>query len=343
MKRPYLGRVGAGALVAVAILALAGATEGSSTAPFHAQFNPDPVNNSVSQPGLADPAAPGPISPLFDQARLMVPMGRGAIQVPILMYHYIRENPVPGDKMGFDLSVTPADFNQQLDWLQSNGYHTVDFNDLRAYFDNQAPLPSRPVILTFDDGYQDLYTTAYPILRAHSFKGVAYLVSGFLGAPNNVSREQVVEMDGHGIQVGAHTVSHVDLTKAGDAELAHQVGDSRVDLEHLVGHPVVDFCYPSGRFDGRVAAAVKAAGFQTATTTQPGTQHSVADRFTWSRVRVSGGEGLDRFARDLSPQEPTVLVRQAARLPTAPSLPLVHPLLLPRLALQPAAELRPLP
>jgi peptidoglycan/xylan/chitin deacetylase (PgdA/CDA1 family) len=343
MKHPYLGRVGAGALFAVAILALAGAMEGGSTAPFHAQINPDPVNHSVPQPGGADGLATGPASPLFDQARPMVPLGRGTIQVPILMYHYIRENPVPGDKMGFDLSVTPADFNRQLDWLQSNGYHTVDFNDLRAYFDNQAPLPSRPVILTFDDGYKDLYTDAYPILRGHNFKGVAYLVSGFLGAPNNVSRDQVREMDGRGIQVGAHTVSHVDLTKANDAELARQAAESRADLEHLVGHQVLDFCYPAGRFDGRVVAAVKAAGFQTATTTQPGTQHSLPDRFTWSRVRVSGGEGLDRFARDLSPQESTVMMRQAARLPTAPSLPLVHPLALPRLELQPAVELRPLP
>jgi peptidoglycan/xylan/chitin deacetylase (PgdA/CDA1 family) len=338
MKRPYLGRVGAGALIAVAVLALAGAMEDSSTALFHAQINPDPVNNSVSLPNAA-----GPISPLFDQARPMVPLGRTAIHVPILMYHYVRENPVAGDKMGFDLSVTPADFNRQLDWLQSNGYHSVDFNDLRAYFDNRAPLPSRPVILTFDDGYRDLYTTAYPILRAHNFKGVAYLVSGFLGAPHNVTRDQVLEMDGHGIQVGAHTVSHVDMVKTSDAELAHQAADSRTDLEQLVGHPVLDFCYPAGRFDARVVAAVRAAGYQTATTTQPGTQHSLADRFTWSRVRVSGGEGLDRFARDLSPQETTVMMKQAAHLPTTPNLPLVHPLALPRLELRPAAELRPLP
>jgi peptidoglycan/xylan/chitin deacetylase (PgdA/CDA1 family) len=338
MQRPYLGRVGAGALLAVAFLALAGAMESSTTPPFHAQINPDPVNNSVSLP---DPARAA--SPLFDQARPMVPLGRGTIQVPILMYHYIRDNPVPGDRLGFDLSVTPADFNRQLEWLQSNGYHPVDFNDLRAYFDSQKPLPSRPVILTFDDGYNDLYTTAYPILRAHNFKGVAYLVSGFLDAPNNVSRAQVLEMDGHGIEVGAHTVSHVDLSKTPDPELGRQVGGSKADLENLVGHPVLDFCYPAGRFDGRVVNAVIAAGFQSATTTQPGTQHSIADRFTWSRVRVSGGEGLDRFARDLSPQEATVMMKQAPHLPTAPNLPLVFPLALPRLELQPAAELRYLP
>jgi len=339
-KRPNLGRVGAGALMAVAVLALAGAMADSSAAPFRAQLDFVPAHNGVSLT-TTRPAGPA----LTDEARPMVPMGRGAIHVPIVMYHYIRVNPVPGDQLGFNLSVTPDNFNQQMDWLKTNGYHPIDFDDLRAYFLGQSPLPARPVILTFDDGYRDLYTTAYPVLRAHNFKAVAYLVSGFLDAPNNVTREQVVEMDAHGIQVGAHTYSHVDLTKTANAELTRQLVDSRTDLEHLVGHPVVDFCYPAGRFDGRVISAVQAAGYQTATTTQPGTQHSVADRFTWSRVRVSGGEGLDRFAADLSPQEPTVVMKVSAqpRVPVIPRLTLVYPLELPRVVLEQAAELRPLP
>ena len=339
-KRPNLGRVGAGALIAVAVLALAGAMADSSTAPFHAQLDFTPANNGVS---LTTTRPAGPT--LFNEARPMVPMGRGAIQVPIVMYHYVRVNPVPGDQLGFNLSVTPENFSHQMDWLQANGYHPIDFDDLRAYFLGQSPLPAKPVILTFDDGYRDLYTTAYPVLRAHNFKAVAYLVSGFLGAPNNVTRQQVVDMDAHGIQIGAHTYSHVDLTKSANGELTRQLVDSRTDLEHLVGHTVIDFCYPSGRFDNRVIAAVQAAGYQTATTTQPGTQHAVADRFTWSRVRVSGGEGLDRFASDLSPQESTVVMKMPVqpRVPVIPRLALVYPLELPRLVLQQAVEQRPLP
>jgi peptidoglycan/xylan/chitin deacetylase (PgdA/CDA1 family) len=339
-KRPNLGRVGAGALIAVAVLALAGAMADSPTASFHAQLNFTPAHNGVS---LTTTRPAGPT--LFDEARPMVPIGRGAIHVPIVMYHYIRVNPVAGDQLGFNLSVTPENFNHQMDWLQANGYHPIDFDDLRAYFLGQSPLPAKPVILTFDDGYRDLYTTAYPVLRAHNFKAVAYLVSGFLGAPNNVTRQQVVEMDAHGIQIGAHTYSHADLTKTGNAELTRQLVDSRIDLEHLVGHQVVDFCYPSGRFDNRVVAAVQAAGYQTATTTQPGTQHSVADRFTWSRVRVGGGEGLARFASDLNPQEPTVAMQMPVqpRVPVIPRLTLVYPLELPRQVLQQASELRPLP
>ncbi len=342
-KRPILGRVGAGALIATAAWAVAGALANSPATPsFRAQVAPNqaPADLALSyaQPPQTAPA---------DQVRPVVPLGRSAIQVPILMYHYIRVNPDPRDNLGADLSVKPDDFLQQMDWLQANGYHPIDFNDLRGYFLGVKPLPARPVILSFDDGYRDLYTAAYPVLQAHDFKAVAYLVSGSLDAPNNVTRAQVVEMDRNGVQIGAHTYSHLDLTKTSNQELTHQLVDSRADLESLVHHPVVDFCYPAGRFAGGVAAAVEAAGYETATTTEPGTLHSIADRLTWSRVRVHGGEPLDKFAAALAPQEPTVMMRSeepvGPRNPVIPRLPLVYPLELPRLVLQQAAEQRPLP
>jgi len=222
------------------------------------------------------------------------------------MYHYIRVNPDPGDRLGFNLSVTPADFRLQMDWLYDNDYHPVDFDDLRAYlFENQS-LPSRPVVLTFDDGYRDMYTTAFPILRVHQFKGVSYVVSGFLNSPNYLTTEMVQEMEALGIQIGAHTVSHADLTRISAASLHSEVFDSKAALEAVVGHAVLDFCYPSGKFNDAVISAVQAAGFLTATTTQPGVAHSAGDRFTWSRVRVSGGESLEELITDLGEPEPAV-------------------------------------
>ena len=270
-----------------------------------------------------------------------VPAGRTAVRVPILMYHYIRVNPDPRDQLGFDLSVTPADFAQQMDWLAANGYHPIDFDDLRGYLLGQGGLPERPVVLTFDDGYRDLYTTAYPILRAHHFKAVSYVVSGFVDSPSNVTAAQVLEMDANGIQIGAHTVSHADLTKLSGASLWHEVFDSRAALEGLLGHPVLDFCYPSGSVNDAVVRAVQAAGFQTATTTQPGVLHSAADRFLWTRVRVSGGEPLDRLVADLGQPEPADVVTVPAPRPTALHAPsrkaVTFPLLAPREALSAAA------
>jgi len=99
--------------------------------------------------------------------------------------------------------VSPDDFTAQMDWLMVNRYHPVDFNDMRAYFAGTTPLPSRPVVITFDDGYADLYTTAYPILAAHHFKAVAYIVSSFVGQSRYVTKEQVLEMDRKGIQIAS--------------------------------------------------------------------------------------------------------------------------------------------
>src|SRR5215831_18320742 len=277
---PTLARSGAGVLIALAIGAIVQATTLND------------VHQAGAKPFFRGIARQGPVTatrPLVEPAEppaptAVVPPGRSSVRVPILMYHYIRVNPDPGDRLGFNLSVTPADFAHQMEWLAEHAYHPVDFDDLRSYLLGNQSLPARPVILTFDDGYRDMFTTAFPILRAHQFKGVSYVVSGFLNSPNYVTSEMLQEMDALGIQIGAHTVSHADLTRISAASLRSEEFDSKAALEAAVGHPVLDFCYPSGKFNDAVISAVQAAGFLTATTTQPGVAHSAADRFTWSRV-----------------------------------------------------------
>lgn len=276
---------------------------------------------------LPAPRRPPPTPPLPER---IIPPGRPVIRVPILMYHYVRLNPNPRDGLGFRLSVTPADFSAEMDWLAANGYHPVTLADLRAYFLAGQPLPSEPVVLTFDDGYQDFFTAAWPILRGHGFRAVTYVVSGFLGAPGYMTPEEVRELDRAGVEVGAHTVSHVDLTRLGYDELWHQVADSKATLEALLGHPVLDFAYPSGRANPAVVKVVEQAGFQTATTTAFGTIHSASDRFTWMRVRVEGGEPLATFVANLGPPEPAVPnPALVAPLTSARGLPMPTALTLP--------------
>jgi peptidoglycan/xylan/chitin deacetylase (PgdA/CDA1 family) len=229
----------------------------------------------------------------------VTPPGRNAATVPILMYHYVRVNPDGRDRMGFALSVTPTDFAAQMDWLAGSGYHTITTEDLHAYLSGTRGLPSKPVILTFDDGYADFYTTALPILRSHGFSADAYIVSGFVGRPGYMTAAQIREADRSGIEIGAHTVNHADLVRTSISGVRSEVGDSKRLLETLLGHPVLSFCYPSGKFNAAVASEVAAAGFHSATTTRFGYWHSLADRYTWTRVRVNGGERLDQFAAEI--------------------------------------------
>jgi peptidoglycan/xylan/chitin deacetylase (PgdA/CDA1 family) len=258
---------------------------------------------SLRPPGVSTQGLDPLPAPVPDQ---VVPAGRADVRVPILEYHYVRVNPDRRDRLGFNLSVTPPDFAAQMDWLQSNGFHPIDLNDLRAYYQANLPLPSRPVVLTFDDGYADFYDAAFPVLQAHQFKAVAYIVPGFLNRPHYMTTDQVQVIDQSGIEVAAHTLHHVDLTKTSPAGLVVEIQGSRSALEQMVRHPVLDFCYPSGQYNAAVVAATQKAGFQSATTEVPGTHHTWANRLVWSRVRVNGGEKLEQFVKSLEQPEPTV-------------------------------------
>jgi peptidoglycan/xylan/chitin deacetylase (PgdA/CDA1 family) len=195
-----------------------------------------------------------------------------------------------------------------MDWLDANHFHPVNFNQARAYFAGTTALPSRPVVITFDDGYQDLYTTAFPILKAHGFTAVAYIVSGFVGRAYYVSRGQVVEMDRAGLEIASHTVNHADLARSGIGSVTYELVQSKRWLEEVVGHPVLDFAYPSGKFNAQTIQAVSRAGYSTAVTTLTSTVHSMADRFWWGRVRVGGGESLQEFIANLGPSMPSTTV-----------------------------------
>ncbi len=237
-------------------------------------------------------------STVFGPPLIQAP-GPSSVKVPILTYHYIQVNPDPRDLLGFALSVTPTDFAAQMDWLASNGFHPVTPADVYAYLSGTRGLPTRPVILSFDDGYADFYDTALPILRAHDFTAVAYIVSGFIGRPGYMTAAQIGEVDRIGIEIGSHTVDHANLARSAPGNVNFELVASKQTLEQLLGHPVLSFCYPSGQFNSSVAAAVQAAGYNNATTTAFGYVHYLFDRYRWSRLRISGGENLSTFAAAL--------------------------------------------
>jgi peptidoglycan/xylan/chitin deacetylase (PgdA/CDA1 family) len=238
----------------------------------------------------------------------VVPLGRKTLYLPILMYHYIRKQPSPfKDLLGYNLSVSPQAFQAQVDWLSAHGYHTVDFNDIRAYFAGTRPLPSKPVVISLDDGYRDLYTTAFPILQSHGFKAVAYIVSGFVGNKAYVTTDMILQMDHYGFEIAGHTVDHANLAHSSLSRVLYELAASKQFLESLVGHPVIDFAYPSGKFNGLVISALRRTGYDTAVTEQFAYAHSPSDRFMWARVRVGGGESMTNFVINLGPVMPSVL------------------------------------
>ncbi|MHB8573132.1 MAG: polysaccharide deacetylase family protein [Candidatus Dormibacteria bacterium] len=223
-------------------------------------------------------------------------VGRGQVPIPILMYHYVRVNPNQNDRLGYNLSVPPHDFRQQMDWLSSNGYQTISFRDLEAALLAHRPLPDCRVLLTFDDGYADFYNAARPVLREYHFTATSYIVNHFLDRPGFMTTDNVRELDREGFTVGAHTLDHSDLAALPSGEAVAEIVRSGLGLQALLGHPIYDFCYPAGRYNDSVVAEVRAAGYHTATTTQYGDLQDAGNLLTLSRIRISGGESLGAFA-----------------------------------------------
>ena len=257
------------------------------------------ANPAVPVPDAPVPTpTPAPTPPPAPRTVKAVLPGETA-GVPVLMYHYIRDNPNPADQLGFRLSVRPADFASELDLLQFAGYHTVTPQAVYDALAGRAPLPPHPICLSFDDGYGDFATTAVPLLRAHGFTAVDYVVSGFMGRPGYMTADQVRSLPGAGMTVGAHTVHHLGLDQIPPQLAAYEITQSRHDLEGLLGRPVTDFAYPSGRYNATVEAFAGQAGFHGAVTTVEGVATRGSDLLALHRVRIGGGQNLDVFAARL--------------------------------------------
>lgn len=212
--------------------------------------------------------------------------------IPILMYHEIGDGPN-------NLYMGVADFQAQMDYLEQNGYHTVRLQQVYDHFTQGKPLPSKPVALTFDDGYVSFYKVGFPAFKKHHFTAVLYAVPGFFGKANYVTWPMVLELDKAGMEIESHTMGHVDLPSQSNANLVREIRGSRELLEERLGHPVLFFCYPAGAYDKRVMSVVKQAGYLSATTTKSGPASPEQDPFEWKRLRMFRGETIDEFARKL--------------------------------------------
>jgi peptidoglycan/xylan/chitin deacetylase (PgdA/CDA1 family) len=166
--------------------------------------------------------------------------------------------------------------------------------DVQRCYAGSGPCPARAVALTFDDGYADAYSTALPLLRERGMVATFYIVSGFVGQPGYMSWEEVRALHDAGMEIGAHTITHPDLTILNDADASNQIAGSGQAIKAELGMTVESFSYPAGRFDGRIAALTQAAGFTSATTTVPGA--AIGDPFALARIRISGETTLDGYA-----------------------------------------------
>ena len=232
---------------------------------------------------------------LLASALALSTFGGGSRPVPILMYHVISTPPPAAADPG--LYVRPADFAGQMGWLERHGYHAVTLDRAYDSWTAGVPLPHRPVVVSFDDGYLSDSTRAFPVLRRYRWPGVLNLQVDFLG-PRGLPAWRVRELLASGWELDAHTFTHPDLTAVDDARLWREVDGSRLAIRRLFHVPVDFFCYPGGRYDARVIRDVREAGYLGATTTNYGLARP-PNYFTLDRIRVDGSEHVAGFAAEL--------------------------------------------
>jgi peptidoglycan/xylan/chitin deacetylase (PgdA/CDA1 family) len=229
-------------------------------------------------------------------------MMSGEPNIPILLYHKIGRPPSGARVAGH--YVSPRLFRRHLDYLVGHGYASIPLLEIAR---RQGPLPARPVVITFDDGYRCLYEQALPALVERGLTATVFLVAGAVGGTNSweqaagdvaepmLSWAQIAEMRREGLGFGSHTLSHVHLTQAEEGEAVREIAESRSRLEEALGEACLSFAYPYGEWNARVRELVQGAGYEVACTTVRSAARRGDDPLALPRINIRRYNVLPRF------------------------------------------------
>ncbi|RMF80086.1 MAG: polysaccharide deacetylase family protein [Chloroflexi bacterium] len=220
------------------------------------------------------------------------------IRVPVLMYHYVSPIPENADDIRIGLTIEPDIFRQHIQYLHDNGYTTISLEDLDAALRMGMPLPPKPVVLTFDDGYIDHYINVFPILQEFNFSGTFFVITGRADSddPAYMRWEHIVEMSRAGMHIEPHTKSHLDLRERDYDFLIYELLGSYESVEAHTGVAPTAFAYPGGRYDDATLSVLETLPISRAVTTQYGALHTTDNTLEVSRIRVDHGTGVPGLA-----------------------------------------------
>lgn len=203
--------------------------------------------------------------------------------VPVLNYHKV-------DNFYHELSLSPHEFDEQMNYLYANGYHTITPDQLTAYLTHGRALPEKPVLITFDDGYKDNYTNAYPIMKKYGFTAAIFLITGFIGSDDRyMTWDQAREMQKDGFVFGSHSVTHRPLTKLTPDQIRQELVESRTEMERQLGRKPRYFAYPTGTYSLAIEDLVRETGYRGAFTVRYGQVGIESDPYAMERIPIFKG------------------------------------------------------
>lgn len=234
--------------------------------------------------------------------------------IPVLLYHHVSND----DSDMPELTLPTAEFDRQMLALKTAGFRTISMDELLAYMRGEdVRLPAKPVVISFDDGYEDNYTNAFPILKKYGFQATIFMVGINFDRKNRLSSKEIREMAADGFTIGAHSLTHPDLTALTGAKLAREVAGSKKKAEQVVHKETRFFAYPGGFYDLATVEAVRDAGFAGAFTVLTGLNKRGQDNvFMLRRIPVFRFTDFDRLLALLNANKPkTSLLEYDPELP----------------------------
>ncbi len=219
--------------------------------------------------------------PIYSNQLFIVPQ---SLHIPVLMYHQIAPNAAR--------YVTPLwKFEQEMDWVKSQGYTTVTLQQVYDYMFNGGTLPPKPIMVTFDDSTAGQWSAA-AALDDRGMKGVFFVITG----NSQLSPDQLRSLSARGHEIESHSVSHPYFTQISDGSLAFQLSQSKATLESILGKPVNFIAYPYGDYNARVMDATASAGYIAGIAAWGGKDWTPGKRWNEPRVEISGLLSLSEFA-----------------------------------------------
>lgn len=209
--------------------------------------------------------------------------------VPILAYHQVSD----ADDV---YSVTAAQFEEQMNYLASKGYTAISLQELFDAYEGKAKLPDKPIVITFDDGYEDNLLAALPIMEKYHMRGTVFVAAGLVGTPEYLSWQQISSMQERHTEIGSHTVSHVGLSGLSPEQQRIEIVNSKAMLEQHIGKPIQFLAYPYGQFAPVTQQVLQEAGYKGACSGITGVNHKGIDPYALKRVNIPHPKyGLGEF------------------------------------------------
>lgn len=215
------------------------------------------------------------------------------------MYHYVSVPPPDADAIRLDLSVPPEVFDAEMRFLSEQGYHTISLHDLVDNLQTGAPLPPKPIVLTFDDGYADHYENVFPTLKDFGFTGTFFIITGRAdtNAAGYLTWQEIEEMAANGMEIGGHSLDHRFNLAIGSKQA--QWREIQPALEAVAQHlpsVVPIFAYPSGSYNNNTLEIMRELNYVAAVTTKQGITNSSDKLLELRRIRIRGSWSVSEFA-----------------------------------------------